>query len=1217
MRKKIVIFLISCFVCILYGSQLQAQNLFFEKITGQEIDPSTSIHGIAKDAVGFIWFGSWNGVYRYDGKTFDYFYHNPNDPNSLPNNRIRNIVSDAKFGLWFLTFDKKYSRYHYDTQFFSVVPKSQVPKLIIAKLDANSNVLNHDKIIKGKRYFLSGHLLTSLDLSTKKSIHYTANINLPGYLLDDYITTFFIDDEQLIWIGTRSGDIYKANPNRNPFTLHYSYVSKTETTKLATVRAILKVANQTWLGTDEGVLIYNNYGSLDAHHPFYRSNSQMKQVRTLVQDPNGAIWIGGVNGLECYDLKSNSTRAIINKNQAPNLETWSVFAMEVYEKNTLWVGLYNGLARIQLSDFNITYFDLESVMNNRSVMAIVCDKQKLWLGTEGNGVIGLSLDSKLDLIQKKTNADFSESIQKQMTGKIVYALYRDQKGLLWVGTTEGLYTLNTQIKNSNFKTFPLHLTSQNPYISAITDDAEGNLWIAHKEGISKIEKLSGEVYNYQNKDKFGSWRFLERAFYKDTNQNRLYFGSKNGFVSFDPQRIKTSINKHRLVLKTLYVSNQKVVPNDTLWGKPILTQSLSDTKKIILDYENSSFTIELASFNYFDTQKEVFEYQLEGYDDNWITTTSPHLVFHKIPPGKYTLKIRDSSSPKTSAVTYLAIQIQSPWYAPWWFKLVAFLFLVALVYWIVRQILYRSKLQNQIQLERLNAEQQERIAKEKLAFFTNISHDLKTPLTLIVDPIKQLQRQDISVQDKKLYFDIIQRNLHYLTKLIHQLLDFRKSELGKLTFNPTTQDFTLFIQNGLANFQWIAQQREIALCLEIKDSPLFAVSDFDKVEQILLNVLSNALQYTPNGGQVMVSVQLKEANETIELLVEDNGIGIAAAQLTRIFEPFHNEGPQPFHGHSSGIGLSLTHSLVHFLGGTISIESIEAKGTKVRISLPFVAASKPEKTIVDSFEESEMTALELDEEISAKDKNQPTILIVEDNPDVQLYLQTELQKHYTVIQEYNGKKGLESALQHIPDLIISDVMMPEMQGTELCKAVKNNEKTCHIPLILLTAKAAEAHQIEGYELGANAYVMKPFSVMVLQAQIKSLLDNRNAILSRLSEILTIQKLQDESPTLDKLFLSKVVELIQFHMGKTDFNPEVLAQELQISPRQLYRKLKAVSGCTVHEFITKVKMEQAAEWLKNATWSIAEIAYKLGFSEPSNFSRTFSKHFGCSPSKYLK
>jgi len=1213
-KNKYNYFFVIYLVCL---SGLNAQNLFFEKISGREVNPVTQIHGIAKDSVGYIWIGSWNGAYRYDGKTFDFFYHNPNDKTSLPNNRIRNIISDKKLGLWFLTFDNKYVRFNYQLNSFKIVTNNKVPKIIIEKLGSNSNKLNENRIVNGKKYFLSSHQFTSQDIKSGEKYFYTANINHPGQLLDDYITDFFIDDQNIIWLGTRGGDVYKANPNRNPFELHYSFRKGSENTKLASVKAILKVDDKIWLGTDEGILIYNKEG-LDYNHPFYKSNSQVKFIRTFFKDDQNGIWIGGVNGLEYYNPKTNQCKLVIDKSLYPKLETWSIYALEASGKNYLWVGLYNGIARINLTNHVINFINLSSKINNHSVMDILStNDHELWLGTEGNGVIRLEINSKGEIYDELSLNALQKNSKHSITGNLIYALHKDKKGNIWVGTSEGLNKI--YVKTMQIEKIQLQSDTPNIYISSITDDERGNLWIAHKQGMSMIDIVSNKISNYRKEDQFGSWTFSERAFYKDTVNHRIYFGDKNGYVVFNPAEIKTIVPNAKLIFKTLYLSNDKVIPMDTINGRPILTKDLSQTEWIQLDNENRNFTIELASLNYNRTNKEVYEYMLEGYEDKWIKTGSSKITYNKVPPGNYLFKARIVSFNDTkSPITTLDVYVSAPWYGTWLAKLLFLVLLTGIVFWIFKAILYRDRLKNEIKLERLNTEKQEELNREKLEFFTNISHDLKTPLTLIVDPLKQLENKSLSAKDKALYFSIINRNLNYLTKLIHQILDFRKSEIGKLKLKTSKQDFTAFIKECHDTFKYIAKKRNIDFKLHLDESPVIGELDFEKTEQIIINILSNALKYTPDGGVVSFSAHVNKEKTTLDIVVEDNGVGIEAKELEKIFEPFNNIGSSPFHGYSSGIGLSLTQSLVQFLNGTIVIESVVNKGTKVLVSIPFTASE--ELHIVQIKEESKETLPYItpkEIQTTELETNKLTVLIVEDNPDVQAYLGNELKKDYILIQEYNGKKGLEAAIQHIPDIIISDIMMPEMEGTELCKELKLNENTCHIPVILLTAKGSDENQIEGYGLGAEAYVMKPFSVEVLKAQIKSVLDNRMILLNRLSDIKSINQLQEESPNLDKIFLAKIVELINNHIEEIDFNSDILAQELKISQRQLYRKIKAISGCTVHEFITKARMNHAESLLRNSDLSISQIAYKVGFSEASNFSRTFSKHFGCSPSQYVK
>ncbi|OOV17285.1 hybrid sensor histidine kinase/response regulator transcription factor [Flavobacterium sp. LM4] len=1215
-KNTYLCFIFISFLCI---TNLDAQNLFFEKITSKELNPVTQIHGIAKDSVGYIWIGSWNGSYRYDGKTFDFYYHNPNDKTSLPNNRIRNIISDKKTGLWFLTFDNRYAKFNYKLNSFKLVNSADVPKSVVKDLGSNSNTLNKNKIIDGKRYFLSSHLFTSYELNSGKEYQYTANINNPGQLLDDYITDFFIDDQNIIWLGTRSGDIYKANPNRNPFELHYSFRKGSDNKKLATVRAVTKSKDKIWLGTDESILIYKN-NKLDSSDPFYKSNSSIKNVRSLLRDNKGRIWIGGITGLECYDPKTNQCRSVINKVLAPKLETWSIFTLESAGSDYLWVGLYKGIARVNLIDDSIQFFDLSKEINEHSVMDILSfSNRELWLATEGNGIVRVKLDSKGMVHNAVRLNSFQKNSMYNTSDNIIFALHKDKRGNIWSGSSEGLNKITPSANPMRIEKIQLLSENPNSYISSITDDSQGNLWVAHKQGISMIDIVSNKVSNYQKEDRFGLWTFSERAVYKDISEQKIYFGDKNGYLSFNPDEIKTIVSDSKLVFKSLYLANEKMSPMKFFNGKKVLSKDLSQTKEIQLDSDNRSFTIELASLNYSITNKEVFEYMLEGYDEKWIKTSSSKTIYNMIPPGSYIFKARIISlNDARSPLQTMEVNISGPWYDTLLAKVLFLLLIIGSAYWVFKEILYRERLKNEIRLVRLNTERQEELNREKLKFFTNISHDLKTPLTLIADPIKQLENKKLSTNEKTLYFSIINRNLNYLTRLIQQILDFRKSEIGKLKLNTSTQDFNVFIEECYNTFKYIADKRNIDFKLEVGKTSLNCHLDFEKTDQILINIISNALKYTPDGGVVLLSAHLNNTGNVLNITVQDNGIGIEAKELEKIFEPFNNSGPTPFHGYSSGIGLSLTRSLVEFLNGTITIESIVKKGTTVIISLPFITSSdtpviQNKEILIETLEQKSVDTLP----VVADEITKPTVLVVEDNPDVQAYLNNELSNEYNLIQEYNGKKGFETALQTIPDIIISDVMMPEMEGTQLCSELKMNENTCHIPIILLTAKGSDENQIEGYELGAEAYVMKPFSVEVLKAQIKSVLDNRLILQNRLAHINSISQLQVESPNLDKAFLSKTVDLISSHIEETDFGPEILANELKISQRQLYRKIKAVSGCTVHEFITKVRMDHSEKLLRNSDLSISQIAYKVGFSEASNFSRTFSKHFGCSPSQYGK
>ncbi|MDO3695607.1 helix-turn-helix domain-containing protein [Wenyingzhuangia sp. chi5] len=1211
-KKQLFTIVVFIMMHVLLLQKTTAQNLFFEKVTGQEISPITAIHGIAKDSVGYIWFGSWNGVYRYDGKTFDLYYYKPNDSTSIPNNRIRNIISDKNDGLWFLTFDRKYVKFNYQLNNFTTVEDAFVPNIIKTQLSYGNNKINRDKVVNGKVYYLSSHLFTSKEIKSGKEHQYLADIRQSGSLLDDYISSFYIDDENIIWLGARNGDIYKANPHRNPFNLHYTYRPNTEKSKLITVRTILKVKNKTWLGTDEGILIYDKEGNLDLNNPFYQAKSQTKFVRTLFKDQQDGIWIGGVNGLEYYNKTSNKIEPIFNRALYPDKEKpFSVYAMVSIEKNALWIGLYDGIARVDLKSKEILFYDFEKEIRNHSVTDILfLDQQHLLLATEGNGIIPVKLNEKQKAFVDEELQ--SKGINVSVPAKIIYTLYKDKKGFLWAGTSDGLYKLNLKDKSIKTEEIKLQYETKGTYISSITDDELGNIWIAHKDGISMIDILTDKVVNYQKEDQFGSWSFWERAMYKDTLGQQIYFGAKNGYVSFQPNKIKAVVDSNnKIILKKLFVGNEEVFPKAEIEGNAILSKALSQTKSIELSHDNKSFSIEFTSLNFKNSSKEVFDCQLEGYDDDWIKTTSNKVSYNKIAPGRYKLKVKLASS-INAPITLLKINILAPWYATVWAKVIFIVFIIIVLMLVFREILYRDRLKNEIKLERLNRKQQAELNKEKLAFFTSVSHELKTPLTLISGPLKKLQEAELSNEDKKVYLSIVNRNVQNLSRLINQILDFRKSEKGKLKVNNTLCDFKKLIEDCCDSFKLIAHQRKIKFHVEITEHFLHCYVDIEKAEQIIMNILSNAFKYTPDGGSVLFTVKLNEEQSAIKIKIKDTGIGIDALSITKIFKPFNNVGARPFHGNSSGIGLSLTKNLLDILGGSLELDSKPDQGTLVAIELPFVKGEE-----VDS--ENKRIGFNVKKESKEQNKGdyKPTILIVEDNADVQTYISKELESQFTLLQEYDGKKGLTSAVEHIPDLIVSDVMMPIMEGVDMCKHLKLNQNTSHIPVILLTAKDSDENQIQGYQHGAEAYITKPFSIDVLKAQIKSILENRRILQKQLASIKSVNVLQKDLPDLDHVFIEKIIGFVTKEIKNPEFNPEKLAAYMGISQSQLYRKLKAVSGSTVHEFMTRVKMDHAEKLLIEGNLNISQIAYETGFSEPSNFSRTFSKYYGVSPSKYLK
>lgn len=1208
------------FLCVLSFRQSMAQSLFFERITGQTLTPNTPVHGIVKDSLGYIWFGSWNGLYRYNGLEFEVFRTNPEDSLTIPGNRIRNIITDEKSQLWVLTFNNQYVRYNYAQNSFQVVPDSLVNPEVIYLLKSNANKLNRDKIINNIQYYLSSHHLTANNLNTGHTFRYYTDVLKYGSLTDDYITWFYIDDQNIIWVGSRSGSIFKASTNRKPFELHHNYIIRDQRLIPTAVRAILKTKNELWLGTNHnGISVYRN-GNLYEKHPYYKSGFQQTHIRTLFEDESGNVWIGGISGLECYIPEVQKCVSYISKELQPDLGIWSVFTVAPSHGNQIWVGLYNAVAKIDLITHYIEIIDLTRLVGNHSIMKVLEDRDKgLWLAMEGNGIIRLkfnSLGNIIDTVLLSRNLNLTDVHTNQITGNLVYALYEDSQGDIWAGTSEGVDCIDPV--NLSVRHFTHSEGLPVDYVSAITGDKNGNIWLSHKMGISKINKSNFKISNYYLEENNIDWVFLDGAYYNDSIENILYFGAREGYLSFNPNLIKRDSFAPEFLLTSLILSGKRVEPKEKINGAIILDKVLPQTSSVSLDYKNRSFDIEMAALYYQSTQGVRYYYMLEGYNDTWIESKINRASYTKVTPGQYVF-IAKAVTPdgNWSRKAELKIHILPPWYTSYWAISIYILITLAVLYFVYREILSRERLKNLVLLERLKVEKQKEINSEKLDFFTNVSHELRTPLTLIADPFKQLQKKNIDEKNRSLYLSIIERNISHLTKLINQLLDFRKIEAGKLIPKYTLNDGVEIIRDSMRTFDLKANERNIKLNFKSEMSHLTGYFDEEKLKQIIINLVSNALKYTPDNGEVQVTVLTDGQNRNFSILIRDNGIGISTDALKRIFEPFNNEGAKPFYGFSSGMGLALTRKLVELLGGQISIDSHPHKGTTVQIVLPFEDMNMDYET-TQSVRPAEETDGNRESPESEEIRNtKPVVLIVEDSRDVQSYLKAELNEKYTILAENNGLDGYKSAVNNVPDIIISDVMMPKMDGITLCKKIKTSEQSSHIPVILLTAKASDSNRIKGLKTGADVYIAKPFSVEVLKAQMDSVIENRLRLQAKLADKKYVSELGNGDSKIENTFLNKTISIINQNINVVEFNPEQLAKELKISRRQLYRKLIAITGSTVHEFITRVRMEKAAGLLLDSDLNISEIAYETGFSEPSNFSRTFSKHYGCSPTKYIK
>ncbi len=1190
------------------------QDLFFEKIRDPQVAIDTRIIGISKDSLGFMWFGTWNGLYRYDGEHFKTYKYPFDKGWPISNNRLRNLITDEDHQIWILTSDSRYIKYLIAQDSFYMVNQEDVSESVKNLLASTPNELNENRQINHVRYFIESNYFCSINDRTNEKTVYYPDIFQPGQLRDEYISAFYIDDQDIVWIGTRNGKIYKAITNRNPFRLHAIYKEGNPTPVLTAITSIFKNGRELWLGTEyDGIMVKDEETGKSIEHPVNKGRVKVLQPRVIQKDDNGHIWIGSIDGLYYYSQINNSLEPVINSEIYPYLYRSHVLSISEPIGDIIWAGIYQGLARINTKTLETRIYDYHREFSRRTITDVHVDaNHRVWTGTEGYCLFRFQYDAEGTCLDTFRIKDFRQLTGRNLDGDCIYDIYEAGSGKVWIGTTEGLFCIDPGTMKVNL--FAETEGLPDLYITAITEDKNGNIWVSHKKGISKIHHTDNSISNYSISDNSGNWVFKEGACFNDTANNTIYFGANEGYVSFNPDQITNNPFFPKLVLSQLYVSGTKVDPNQRINNQVVLDKMLYQTDEIILDYNSQDFGFDLTVLDFQNPLGHTFKYQLQGYHDEWVNTNYAHISLLKIPPGDYTLNAKAISFDRQESNTVsLRIVILSPWYATK-LAMMTYGLLLCLAFFLGYRIRRsRQHMKKQILYERLNAEKQQEITRERMEFFTNVSHELRTPLSLIIDPLRQLQKKKIAKEKQSKYIDLISKNVDQLNQLTNQILDFRKAEEKKLFPKYEILDGVGIIYDTVMSFDMIAQKRGINLSFESSDRELVGNFDKGKLREIVQNLVSNALKYTPDNGKVKVTVQLDEPENKMVVSVRDNGIGIKRQALRRIFEPFNSEGSTPFYGNSSGMGLALTKNLVKLLGGNISIDSKPKQGTQVRFALPFEKVDQitKEKPAPADLVQQDKTH----ENPEPTDTKKPTLLIVEDNADLQVYLKTELEDTYHILSEVNGVDGLSTAVSQIPDLVISDVMMPKMDGNKMCKQLKLNEKTNHIPVILLTAKGTDQDRVAGLETGADVYFSKPFNIDVLKAQISSIIANRIALQKSLSQKKKIVELENEQSTLDKRFLQSTIKVIKENIDVEGFNPEQLAEHLNISQRQLYRKLKAITGSTVQELIIKVRMDKASELLKDWQMNIAEVAYQVGFTEPSNFSRTFRKHFGCSPSNY--
>lgn len=1083
------------------------------------------------------------------------------------------------------------------------------------------------------------------------------------------IMAIYKDESEVFWISCTNNCLSKSKSLKNGFNNFFKSSYNGTSLNCNSIWSFYPDEDSILLiGTNEGGL--NRFDRKANKFNYFLNNERGNGLvapfaGTIVKDKLGRIWVGSYSlGITVMipNKKGGYSFKTINPENTKNYVGWSIRAMLVDSDGQILVGsIDGGLCRIDPITFKSEiipyYIKSDSKFKDEKVWALYQDKEKyVWLGTNKSGVYRINLATS-----EYKQFNFDPHNKNSLSSRAVMSIYQDKNEKYWFGTGGGGIT-SYDAKTGIFKRYNEHNGLSNNTVYGIIEDENGKLWLSTNYGLNKFDPENETFRTYYESDGLQGNEYNIGA-YSKSNSGEVFFGSKSGFTSFYPQNIiddTTTYNIEFTDFKIFNVSQKIKNSHSKATFQNQLNIPLQFIETISLDYNQNVFSIEFTCLDYVSPLSIKYAFQLIGFDNTWRYTSasSREVTYTNLEPGEYTFKVKATNhdgiwghNEKT-----LKIIINPPFWKTWWFKfslVFTFLFSIWLIY--NRRIKSIEEQRRKLEIEvenrtkevvaqkddiqrknqQLQIQQQEIVnqAKQlhehdqmKIRFLTNISHEFRTPLTLILGPIEKLLTRNLP-QDVNEQLGLMQRNGFRLLRLINQLLDTSKADSNSLQIYYSKEDLVKFVSDLALSFSSLAQHKKIDFNTFFNIEFCEAYFDKDKLEKIIYNLLSNSFKFTKDGGKIKLSLLLVSKNEeifNIKIKCEDNGIGIPLDKQDKIFDRFYQvDNMLSRKGEGTGIGLSLVKSIVELLNGSINLKSVPDHGTLFEIDLPifknpqFQTTEKNDPETFGYIPVKKIENKEFPNQKRTENKSLENLLLVEDNREMRSFLKSILKDNFNIVEAENGADGLKEVYNLIPDIIISDIMMPEMNGLEFCKKLKSDYKTSHIPIVLLTAKSDNDYQIEGFDLGADDYILKPFSPNVLLARLKNILELRNALKNRYASSTDTSFVEIELNESDAAFLSKIVDIIDANLSNSEFGMEELVKEVGMSRAVLYKKINSLTGMSIGIFIRTIRLKKAAQLLKQGELNVSEVAYETGFNDRVFFSKSFSSFFGVSPKDYQK
>lgn len=1252
-------------------------NVYLRKL----LIPDGTISDIRKDSKGNYWFiHATHGLFKFDpeSRRTTPLYNNALDSTSLSSNQIASLESDSEGNLWILHENGVFEKL--DGTTLKIVYRNQT----IAKTN-RKQLLDYRLMVdtdndvwlyvadrnQGVYYF---------NAATQFIKRINSHSDSPR-LNSDIVKGVVQDNKGLIWVATDHGGINIID--KKDFSVEYILHDPDDNRSLSqnSINTMYKDYDGiVWIGTfKKGVSYYHENiirFSLYRHQSANPNSLPFNDVNAVAEDKKGNLWIGtNGGGLVYFDRESNTFKQFLHNPKDPfSLSNDVIVSLHLDSSDKLWIGTYYGGLNCYDGRKFIRYRHDPSdpkTISDDNVWEIFEDSQKnLWIGTLNQGVdvfhrernefshyrmgepnsvhstyisefmedsdgnIWIGTGFGIDVFDRKSNRFIhylnDRDNPRSLSNNSILSLLQDKSGRIWIGTHGGLNLFDKA--TSSFYAFKENDGLLHNSVLTIEESADGNLWLGTPHGLSNAiiidsvgHTLKLEFKNYDESDGLQGKQFNENASLS-TSGGELVFGGPNGFNIFRPDKIQMNLEKPSVLISDFQIFNKSVKIGEPVNGRIILSKSIGETDRVILQHSDNVFSIEFVALNFFNPTKSEYKYKLEGFSDEWLTTDGSvrKVTYTNLDPGNYTFRVQASNSDgvwnEEGAILNISVL------PPFWKSGAAFVIYIALILGALllsRQlILARERMRYKIEKERREAQHMHEVDMMKIKFFTNVSHEFRTPLSLILTPLERMLKTVTDPELKK-HYQLMHRNARRLLNLVNQLLDFRKLDVQEVKLNLSEGDVVSFLRDVVHSFNDLSEKKHISLSFRSDLEMMETKFDKDKLEKVMFNLLSNAFKFTTSDGKVEVSLSLMEKTEDemkwVAIRVKDSGIGIPPDKQERVFDRFfQSDVPATMVNQGSGIGLSIAKEFVKLHGGVITVESEEGVGSCFTVLLPFVEISTDGVHAVPvADEDTDINGSLAETSNDSIAETTEKLLLVEDNEDFRAYLRDNLKISYHILEARNGKEGFQLALKYLPDLIVSDIIMPEMDGIELCKKIKTTQTVSHIPLILLTARSSEEQKVEGFEIGADDYITKPFNFEILQSRIRNLIHQRELFQKDFRRQIEVKASDIPITSMDEKLIRNAIACVEEKISDPEFSVEDLSRELGMSRVHLYKKLMALTGKAPLEFIRTIRLQRAAQLLEKSQLTISEVAYSVGFNNPKYFTKYFKEEFGMLPSAYLQ